>query len=241
MSAEIIEPIKRTRLSDEVLKRLQKMIIEGNYKPGDQLPCERDLSEMFKVSRASIREALRILETLGFIEAKVGVAGGTYVKDISIEGLLNPFSEILGCEKEIIIEVIELRRVLEVEIARKAALRRTDDDIAKIDASLVLMSKEIQEGGIGIKGDIAFHEALAAASHNRVFEKTLAMAKGLLCKTKKSSLQIEGQPEESVRAHKAIIRAVKKQESELAAKYMAKHLERAQELAQGMMLQSQGT
>jgi len=115
VTAEDIEPIKRTRLSEEVLKRLQKMIIEGSLKPGDQLPCERELAEMFQVSRASIREALRILEAMGFIEARVGVGGGTYVKAISIEGLLNPFSEILGCEKELIVEMIEFRRVLEVE------------------------------------------------------------------------------------------------------------------------------
>lgn len=235
VTAEDIEPIKRTRLSEEVLKRLQKMIIEGSLKPSDQLPCERELAEMFGVSRASIREALRILEAMGFIEAKVGVGGGTYVKAISIEGLLNPFSEILGCEKELIVEMIEFRRVLEVEIARKAAQKRTDEDLARLEASIELMAQEIENGDIGLKGDNAFHEALALASHNRVFEQMLSMAKSLLCKTKKSSLQIEGQPPESLRAHKAILEAVKKQDTESAAKYMAKHLARAKELAEGVL------
>jgi len=124
---------------------------------------------MFQVSRASIREALRILEAMGFIEARVGVGGGTYVKAISIEGLLNPFSEILGCEKELIVEMIEFRRILEVEIARKAAQKRTDEDLARLEASIELMAQEIENGDIGLKGDTAFHEALAAASHNRVF------------------------------------------------------------------------
>jgi len=79
------------------------------------------------------------------------------------------------------------------------------------------MAQEIENGDIGLKGDTAFHEALAAASHNRVFEQMLSMAKSLLCKTKKSSLQIEGQPLESLRAHKAILEAVKKQDTESAA------------------------
>lgn len=80
-----IESIKKRRLSEEVLKKLQFMIIDGTYKTGDQLPSERELAELFQVSRASIREALRVLETLGFLDSRVGIAGGTFVKKISID------------------------------------------------------------------------------------------------------------------------------------------------------------
>ncbi|MCD6397239.1 MAG: FadR family transcriptional regulator, partial [Spirochaetaceae bacterium] len=124
-----IEPIKKRRLSEEVLRKLQSMIIDGTYKTGDQLPSERELSELFQVSRASVREALRVLGTLGFLDSRVGIGGGTFVKKISIDALLNPFSEILGNEKELIIEMFEFRRILETEIARLAALRRTEEDL----------------------------------------------------------------------------------------------------------------
>ncbi|MCK5200954.1 MAG: FadR family transcriptional regulator, partial [Spirochaetales bacterium] len=144
-----IEPIKKRRLSEEVLKKLQSMIIDGTYKTGDQLPSERELSELFQVSRASIREALRVLGTLGFLDSRVGVGGGTFVKKISIDALINPFSEILGNEKELIIEMLEFRRILETEIARLAALRRTEEDIARMESSLDLMREDIKNGGIG--------------------------------------------------------------------------------------------
>jgi len=160
-----IEPIKKSRLSEKVLKRLRTMIIDGTFKTADQLPSERELSELFQVSRASIREALRVLETLGFLDARIGVGGGTFVKKISIDALINPFSEILGNEKELIIEMFEFRRILETEIARLAALLRTEEDIASMESSIDLMREDITDGGIGVESDTSFHNAIAVASH----------------------------------------------------------------------------
>ena len=225
-----IEPIKKSRLSEEVLKRLQSMIIDGTFKTGDQLPSERELSELFQVSRASIREALRILETLGFLDARVGVGGGTFVKKVSIDALINPFSEILGNEKELIIEMLEFRRILETEIARLAALRRTEEDLTKIGESINLMREDINNGGIGIEGDTAFHDALAAACYNSVFEKMLSMAKVLLVKTRQTTLQMKGEPEKGLQDHIEIFNAVKKGDSELSLKLMMEHIVKAQEI-----------
>ena len=228
-----IEPIKKCRLSEEVLKKLQSMIIDGTYKTGDQLPSERELSELFQVSRASIREALRVLGTLGFLDSRVGVGGGTFVKKISIDALINPFSEILGNEKELIIEMLEFRRILETEIARLAALRRTEEDIARMESSIDLMREDIKNGGIGIEGDTAFHDALAAACKNSVFEKMLLMAKGLLVKTRQTTLKLKGQPEKGLEDHIKIFNAVKKGNSELSLKLMMEHIEKAQADAAG--------
>lgn len=223
-----IEPIKKRRLSEEVLKKLQSMIIDGTYKAGDQLPSERELSELFQVSRASIREALRVLETLGFLDSRVGIAGGTFVKKISIDALIDPFAEILGNEKELIIEMLDFRRILETEIARLAANNRTEDELALMKESLSVMKSDIDLGGIGDKGDTAFHDALATASHNSVFKKMLSMAKGLLLKTRQTTLRIKGQPEKSIIDHQGILNAVEKGDTELAAKLMDEHLVNAQ-------------
>ena len=230
-----IEPIKKRRLSEEVLKKLQSMIIDGTYKAGDQLPSERELSELFQVSRASIREALRVLETLGFLDSRVGIAGGTFVKKISIDALIDPFSEILGNEKELIIEMLDFRRILETEIARLAALKRTEEDIVLMRESLSLMRKDIDSGGIGIEGDTSFHDALASASHNSVFKKMLSMAKGLLLKTRQTTLQLKGQPEKSIKDHLKILSAVEKGDSELSSKLMLEHLVKAQKNAAGSL------
>ena len=230
-----IEPIKKRRLSEEVLKKLQSMIIDGTYKAGDQLPSERELSELFQVSRASIREALRVLETLGFLDSRVGIAGGTFVKKISIDALIDPFSEILGNEKELIIEMLDFRRILETEIARLAALKRTEEDIVLMRESLILMRKDIDSGGIGIEGDTSFHDALASASHNSVFKKMLSMAKGLLLKTRQTTMQLKGQPEKSIKDHLGILSAVEKGDPELSSKLMMEHLVKAQKNAAGKL------
>lgn len=223
-----IEPIKKSRLSEKVLKKLQTMIIDGTFKTGDQLPSERELSVLFQVSRASIREALRILETLGLLDTRIGVGGGTFVKKISIDALINPFSEILGNGKELIIEMLEFRRILETEIARLAALLRTEEDIASMESSIDLMREDITDGGIGIEGDTAFHNALAVASHNSVFKKMLSMAEGLLVKTRQASLQIKDQPEICLQEHVEIYKAIKKGYSELSQKLMIEHIVKAQ-------------
>ena len=230
-----IEPIKKRRLSEEVLKKLQSMIIDGTYKAGDQLPSERELSELFQVSRASIREALRVLETLGFLDSRVGIAGGTFVKKISIDALIDPFSEILSNEKELITEMLDFRRIIETEIARLAALNRTEEDLLLIEEGLTLIKDDIGKGGIGVNGDTAFHYALAVAAHNSVFKKMLSMAGGLLVKSKQTTLRLKDQPKKSLKDHKEIFSAVKSGDSELAASLMLEHLVRAQANAVGQL------
>ena len=226
-----IEPIRKSRLSEEVLKRLQSMIINGTFKEGDQLPSERELSQQFQVSRASIREALRILEALGFLRYQVGAAGGIFVNKVSIEALLNPFSEILAGEQAVIMEMLEFRKLLETEIAGLAAERRTEKDLSAIASSIERMRSDIASGGIGIEGDTAFHDALAVAARNSVFEKMLSLARNLLIKSRETTLLLKGQPEKSLKDHIGIFNAVKDGKSELAEELMLEHLLKAQKNA----------
>ncbi len=223
-----IEPIRKSRLSEEVLKRLQSMIIGGTFKEGEQLPSERELSEQFQVSRASIREALRVLEALGFLKPQVGTGGGIFVNKVSIEALLNPFSEILASEQTVIIEMLEFRKLLETEIAKIAAERRTDNDLKNIALSIEKMRSDIASGGLGVEGDTAFHSALATAAGNSVFEKMLALARNMLIKTQETTLIIKDQPEKSLKDHIGIFNAVKDGKAELAEELMLEHLLKAQ-------------
>ena len=223
-----IEPIRKSRLFEEVLKRLQRMIINGTYKVGEQLPSERELSEQFQVSRASIREALRVLEALGFLQSQVGSCGGTIVQEVSIEALLNPFSEILANEQQVIIEMLEFRKLLETEIAKLAAERRSEHDLSIIEKSVYKMRADIASGGIGVEGDTAFHDSLAMAAHNTVFQKMLSLAKNLLIKTCQTTLKIEGQPGKSLKDHIKIFNAIKDGDAELSEELMLDHILKAQ-------------
>jgi len=228
MAEQHIGPIKRSRLSEQVMERLKSAIRDGTYKPGDQLPRERDLAEQLQVSRASIREALRSLENLGFIESRVGVSGGTYVKELTIDNIIDPFYEMLSNEKEVILEMIEFRLVIETEYARIAAERRTEEDLHRIRESLHRMQEEIENSDIGLAGDNDFHDAVAMATHNNVFEKMLKMSKSLLSKTRETTLQIKGQPDLSLQDHWNIYHAIEEGRPSMAAMAMRDHLLKAQ-------------
>ena len=129
----MLKPLKKTRLYEEIIKQLTDLINNGSLKPGDKLPTERDLAVQLNVSRTAIREALRSLEMMGFIESKVGE--GTFVKEITLNNVIDPFSSILSKDKKLVAELIEVRILLESEIARLAAARINDDKAAEIEVS----------------------------------------------------------------------------------------------------------
>jgi len=227
-----MEPIKRSRLSEQVLDQIKKAIKDGVYKTGDQLPNERDLAEQLEVSRASVREALRTLGNMGFIESRVGVNGGTYVKEMTIDNIMDPFSEMLGNEHQIILEMIDFRLVIETEYARIAAEFRTEKDLLLIRENLELMQQEVEQNKIGLDGDNGFHDAIAMATHNSVFLKMLQVSKSLLSRTRETTLSIKGQPRLSLEDHWKVFRAIEAGDPEEAATQMRVHLMKAQQNAE---------
>ena len=222
----MLEPVKKTRLYEDIVKQLISLINSGSLKPGDRLAPERDLAIELNVSRTAIREALRALELMGFIDSRVG--GGTFIRQITLDNVIDPFSSLLAQDKKLILELIEVRQLLETEIAKLAAKRITPEGIAEIKESIDLMEREIAAGGIGINGDNAFHEMLAKAAANSAMEKILNMCRDLLSYSRQASLEIAGQPEKSLRDHIAIYNAICDKDEKLAGKLMKVHLIKAQ-------------
>jgi len=221
----MLEPLKKTRLYEEIVKQLTDLIEEGKLLPGDKLPPERQLADELHVSRTAIREALRSMETMGYIESKVG--GGTFVKAISLGNVLNPFSAMLSQNKQLIAELLEVRLLLEAEITLLASKRATQGDYDAIQQALDDMKADIQNGGIGLKGDNAFHDALAQASKNAAMGEILRMCAGLISKSRETTLQIPGQPAKSLEDHTAIFVAVKNKSHDLAQQLMKEHIRKA--------------
>src|SRR5919204_6005530 len=129
-----IAPIKSTRIYQEIVRQVKAMIAEGRLKSGDQLPPERDLAEKFVVSRSSVREALRALESLGLIEIRPGE--GTFVRGVSVESLIEPLALVMASQREAIGELFEARRLLEPGIAALAASRATPEEGSEMDRIL---------------------------------------------------------------------------------------------------------
>src|SRR5262249_23592984 len=181
-----IEPIKSTRIYEEIVRQVKAMISEGRLKSGDQLPPERDLAEKFVVSRTSVREALRALESLGLVEIRPGE--GTFVREVSVEALIEPLAMVMVSQREAIGELVRgrgrvagvrlsqreamgelcgARRLLERAIAALAARRATPEEVREMERILDEQAKEIAAGRTGLPQDAEFHAAIASAAHNQ--------------------------------------------------------------------------
>src|SRR3990167_6105938 len=136
-----VAPIRSTRIYEEIVRQVKQMITEGRLKSGDQLPPERDLAEKFRVSRTSVREALRALESLGLLEIRPGE--GTFVREVSVEALIEPLALLMVSQRETIGELFEARRVLEPAIAALAAARATPEEVQEMERILEEQAREI--------------------------------------------------------------------------------------------------
>ena len=215
--------IAPVRLYESVIGQIMELIKNNELKPGDKLPPERELAEKLSISRGSLRQAFRVLESKGLIKSKPG--GGRYIREIRKNGHNNTENIILSLEKSSILELLEAREIFEVKIAEIAAQRATAEDTALIERILNKMNKE--EGLKDEKkteSDTEFHLAIASASHNFVFVNIIKLHLDLLRGTREKTQQISGRREERWREHQAILQAIKEHSTKKAGEAMLKHL-----------------
>lgn len=156
--------IKRNSLADEVAQRLQEQISLGTYKPGEKLPTEPALMQAYGVGRSSIREAVRILANSGVLRVQQGL--GTFVE--ASTGIEEPFPQRI--KRAAVNDIDEVRQLLEMKIAQKAAQNRTAEDIEKMETYLKKRKETAatDDTAGAIDADISFHVAIAEASGNGI-------------------------------------------------------------------------
>jgi GntR family transcriptional repressor for pyruvate dehydrogenase complex len=217
-----IEPVKSTRIYEEIVRQIKTMIAEGRVKGGDRLPPERELAEKFVVSRTSVREALRTLESLGLIEIRAGE--GTFVRSASVEALIEPLAVVIVTQREAVSELFEARRLLEPSIAGLAARRAGSEEIADMERILDEQAKEVAAGRTGIVQDAAFHTAIAGAAHNRAITRIVNTLMDLLTQSREDSLHTPGRPTRSHQDHRRILSAIRQRDADGAREAMHDHL-----------------
>jgi len=156
-------------LSDRVADALAAEIRAGRLVAGDKLPTEAVLVEQFSVSRTVVREAVSRLKSLGLVDSRQG--SGVYVKDAGFSPL--NFDPRYAVSKQAVIQIVEVRRALEAEVAALAAQRRTQADVERIRQSITALEKAVQAGGDGVSEDVSFHRAIAEAARNPFLIGTL--------------------------------------------------------------------
>lgn len=217
-----IEPVKSTRIYAEIVRQVKTMIAEGRLKSGDRLPPERDLAQKFVVSRTSVREALRALETLGLLEIRPGE--GTFVRATSVDALVEPLALAMASQREAIGELFEARCLLEPAIAGLAAERATPDEVREMERILAAQASEVAGGGTGVEQDARFHAAIATAAHNRTITLIVNRIMDVLTQSREESLSIAGRPERSHHDHRAILAAIARRDPRAARQAMLEHL-----------------
>lgn len=221
--------ITPVRLYESVIEQIMNLIRNNKLKPGDKLPPERELAEKLSISRGSLREAFRVLESRGLIKSKPG--GGRYIREIRKNGHNNTENIILSLEKSSILELLEAREMFEVKIAEIAAQKATPEDIKLIEEALNKMNEEEElKYGKETESDTEFHLAIASASHNFVFVNIIKLHLDLLKETRGKTWQITGRREKQYQEHQVILQAIKERDSKKAGEVMLKHLRNIREV-----------
>lgn len=223
----MLKAIKKTRIYEEVVSQIHELIRQGRFKARDQLPSERELAETFKVSRTSVREALRALETQGLIVSRTGT--GNFVADLPIESLVAPLAKLLIEEKDALADVFELRKLIEPLIASLAAERATTSDIERMKRLLAKQGEQVQRGATGVEADTEFHFAIGQATHNHAIEKLVSGLMEVLSHSREESLQTSGRRQASIDSHLAIVNAIEEHNQAKALGAMRRHIEQVEE------------
>jgi len=218
----MFKPIKKAKVYEEIVAKIKDMVEKGRFKSGDQLPVERELAEVFRVSRSSVREALRSLETQGFIESRQG--DGTYIASQPIESLVRPLASVILTEKDDQMELFEMRRMIEPDLAYLAAERATEEEIAMMEKVLTLQQEQIDRGDYETDVDRNFHYIMARAARNKALLRITDNIIDLLAESREQYLQVEGRPQKSVLRHREVLEAIRARDPERAEKCMLEHL-----------------
>ena len=198
-----IHSVKRRRLYEEIVQQFHALIRQGALKHGDRLPSERELSEQFKVSRSSVREAIRSLELQGLVVSRRG--SGTFINTENLAAALDLVAANLNVGEAALQDVFEMRHLMEPHIAALAAQRATADEVDAMREILEEQQREIDLGGTGVESDTAFHFALASATHNSALVKVVSAIEDILQMSRDRSLQEPGRPQRSLASHCQIL------------------------------------
>ncbi|MFN0106675.1 MAG: transcriptional regulator NanR [Bryobacteraceae bacterium] len=225
------QPIVRRKLADEVRDRLLALIRSGELNPGDRLPSERDLMERFAVGRPAIREALQSLGSAGLIEIHHGERARVAQPDTRsmLDRIGDTMLHLLQTSPSTLDDLKQARLMFEVGMAKTAAQSATPEDISALEAALQHQRDSIADVGAFIKGDMAFHRAIAAITRNSVCTILSEAMLDWLFQFRRDLLRMPGAELITVSEHERLLRAIAAHDPEEAERAMRDHLTRSSE------------
>lgn len=217
-------------LASQVTLQLEDLIVAQHLQPGDRLPSERELAKQFGVSRTVIREAMRALAAKNLVEVQSG--SGTVLRSMTTENVSKSFSLLLrqGRPHVNYDKINEVRRLLEIEIAGLAAERRTQEDLGKLQEIVRDMDAMKRDRDSFARIDVAFHTALAAATHNELFVIMLESLSDVMLEVRLTGFETPWSSAHAIEYHYKIYEQVRDQNASAARQVMAEHLRLSEQI-----------
>ncbi len=225
------EQIESERLYERIVAQIEQRILKGELRVGDQLPPERELGEQFGVSRTAVREAVKALRQKGLLETYPG--RGTFITDGTSQAMRHSLNLVvsLGAAHGSA-DLVQVREILEPEIAALAAVRVTPEQLAALDKAIGVMNAALNDAEAFIEGDLDFHLTLAEATQNDIIPILIDSIVDLLREQRKRIFLTPGGAQRGQIHHKRILKAVRQHDPDAARKAMRAHLRQVRQDSQ---------
>lgn len=226
-SGELFSRVSVGRISEIIVEQIRLLMRQGQLKPGDRLPAERDLCERFGVSRVTVREALRMLESAGLVEIRVGARGGAFVTAPSSDRVGEGLTDMLTLSAISAADVTEIRLILEMGIVPLVCERATEQDIADLEEICERSEAALRSGEYSMEYSLEFHTRVARATHNPAVVMLVESFRGPIHMSLEQAREVA--PEMGglgTREHERFIEAVRRRDPDAATQIMREHLER---------------
>ncbi|MBC8466364.1 MAG: FadR family transcriptional regulator [Deltaproteobacteria bacterium] len=212
---------KTEKISDNIIAQIRDSILSGRLKPGDRVASEKELIAQFGVSKATMREALRVLEVMGLVEIRKGTSGGAFVAEVDMKTTINSIINFIHFKPVSIKEITMLRYFIEPSVARIACIKRTDNDIEHLRN---ITGEVVSSGPAEVSREIGFHRYLARMTGNTLLILLIDFVDNLLS-TMKTELDLDPEFYQNVRkAHEIILECLIQRDPAAAAIAMVQDL-----------------
>jgi DNA-binding FadR family transcriptional regulator len=230
----LFTPVASGRVSELIIDQIRLLIRQGQLRPGDRLPAERDLCERFGVSRVTVREALRVLESSGLVHVRVGARGGAFVTAPTSGRLGEGIADLISLSAMSAADVTEARQVLEIGIVPFVCDRATDQDLDELTDICQRAKQALARSEYSMTLSAEFHIRVARATHNPALVMLVESFRGpLLMSLEEAQERAPKMGRRGVREHEEFVAAVRARDVQHATAVMEKHLGRTARRVRG--------
>lgn len=224
-SAVLLKPVDVPKASDVLARELRERILSGELVEGMALPAERELVKQTQMSRATVREALRILEVQNLVRVRAGRAGGAFIQKPTTKSMASSVSMLIRGRQIKLADLMETREALEPFCAELAARKRTDEDLAVLDSANADIADPDADLSAFLQANLDWHVGVAVASHNELLIGFMtALSQAIYAGTENAAFVDDTVRTVTARAHRSITTAIRNRDADTAARRMRRHV-----------------